>query len=202
MVGKLIAVEGIDGVGKTTQARRLAKSRGYEYTFQFGATDVGAVIRDLLLDPSHDKLDNKTEALLVIADKAQHVAEIVRPALTAGKNVVTDRYTASTLAYQGYGRGIPLEFLEDMLGFATGGLVPDLTVLLDIDPDCVKDRWRPKIDRLESAVAEASFVKRIREGYRKLAGRFPSRWVVVDAVGSIDEVAAKVDEAVNRHFGV
>ena len=198
--GRLIAVEGIDGAGKSTQARRLARARDADLTFQMGATEVGAVIRQLLLDPANAGLDSRAEALLVIADKAQHVADIVRPALAVGRDVVTDRYTASTLAYQGYGRRLDIAVLEAILNFATGGLSPDLTVLLDIDPTLVRTRLKPKTDRLESAVAVPSFVRRVREGYLKIASADPARWAVVDADGSISEVADRVDSAVLERF--
>ena len=105
MTGRLIVFEGIDGSGKSTQVHRFAEGHDFVVTFQFGATQAGKAIRSVLLDPSNDCLDDRTEALLIIADKAQHVAEIVRPALNDGRTVLSDRFNASTLAYQGYGRG-------------------------------------------------------------------------------------------------
>ncbi|MDE0267478.1 MAG: dTMP kinase [Acidimicrobiaceae bacterium] len=199
MTGKLIALEGIDGSGKSTQACRLAGSLGAELTFQFGATEIGSVIRDLLLSPTYSELDDKTEALLVVADKAQHLTEIVHPALQAGRDVVTDRYTASTLVYQGYGRGIDLVFLKSILQFATSGLEPDLTILLDLDPAQASNRLQQKLDRIEDATTKTSFVSRIRNGYIQLAAESPDSWVVVDASGNIDEVAIQI-EAVARKF--
>lgn len=193
-------MEGIDAVGKTTQARRIADALGADLTFQFGATDMGAVIRGILLDPANSDLDHRTEALLVVADKAQHVAEVVRPALRCGRDVVTDRYTASTLAYQGYGRRLDVEVLKTMLEFATGGLSPDLTVLLDVDPAIARSRLEPGADRIENSMARASFVERVRQGYLALAHAEADRWVVVDARGSVDEVAALVDEAVRERL--
>ena len=133
MSGRLIAFEGADASGKSTQARRLGERLGLPVTFQFGATDVGSAIRSIVLDPTNELLDDRTEALLIIADKAQHVAEIVGPALAIGDTIISDRFTASTLAYQGYGRGLDLQLLADMMDFATHGLQPDLTVLLDVD---------------------------------------------------------------------
>ena len=199
VTGKLIALEGIDGSGKSTQACRLAGSLGAELTFQFGATEIGSVIRDLLLSPTYSELDDKTEALLVVADKAQHLTEIVHPALQAGRDVVTDRYTASTLVYQGYGRGIDLVFLKSILQFATSGLEPDLTILLDLDPAQASNRLQQKLDRIEDATTKTSFVSRIRNGYIQLAAESPDSWVVVDASGNIDEVAIQI-EAVARKF--
>ena len=149
MTGRLIAVEGVDASGKSTQARLLAEALGAEFTFQFGATDVGRLVRALLLDPANDTLDDRAEALLIVADKAQHVSEIVAPMLESGRDVVTDRFTASTLAYQGYGRGLDLGELRAMMSFATGGLEPDLNVLLDIPTDLASQRLGPSVDRFE-----------------------------------------------------
>ena len=141
MSGRLIVFEGADASGKSTQARRLAERLGADLTFQFGATAIGAAIRSILLDPAHSELDDRAEALLVIADKAQHVAEIVGPALERGETVVSDRFTASTSAYQGYGRGLDLAGLDAMMRFATHGLEPDLTVLLDVPWSVARSGW-------------------------------------------------------------
>jgi dTMP kinase len=192
---RLIAFEGADASGKSTQARRLGQRLDVEVTFQFGATEIGAAIRRILLDPANDELDDRAEALLIIADKAQHVAEIVGPALAAGRTVVSDRFTASALAYQGYGRGLDLDFLAATMAFATGGLVPDLTVLLDVDVAVARERLGHRIDRIEGA--GAAFHERVRRGYLELAAADPDRWLVIDAAGSVDEVGARVDAAVD-----
>ena len=194
MTGRLIVFEGADASGKSTQARRLAMRLGAELTFQFGATAIGGAIRSILLDPAHTDLDDRAEALLVIADKAQHVAEIVGPALDRGETVVSDRYTASTSAYQGYGRGLDLEELSSMMRFATHGIEPDLTVLLDVPWSVARARLGEQMDRIEGAGAE--FHGRVRDGYLEMAAADPERWLVVDADGSVDEVAARVDDAV------
>ena len=199
MTGRLIAVEGVDASGKSTQARLLAESLGAMLTFQFGATGVGAVIRGVLLDPANDSLDDRTEALLIIADKAQHVAEIVGPALESGRDVVTDRFTASTLAYQGYGRGLDLDELRAMMRFATGGLEPDLNVLLEVRPELAARRMGLSLDRFEGEGRE--FLDRVQAGYRAMAEADPARWAVVDGDGSVDEVAVRVLAAVREHPG-
>ncbi len=199
MRGRLIAVEGVDGSGKSTQARLLAGSLGAVLTFQFGATEVGRVIRGLLLDPAYAGMNDRAEALLTIADKAQHVAETVDPALRAGRDVVTDRFTASTLAYQGYGRGLDLPELAVMMRFATAGVEPDLNVLLEIDPGVAGRRLGPVRDRFERA--GDGFIERVRLGYRSLADDDPARWAVVDANGSIPDVAARLLAAVRRRLG-
>ena len=195
MTGRLIVFEGADASGKSTQARRLAMRLGAELTFQFGATEIGGAIRAILLDPAHADLDDRAEALLVIADKAQHVAEIVGPALARGETVVSDRFTASTTAYQGYGRGLDRGELEAMMRFATHGLAPDLTVLLDVPWPVAEARLGGTLDRIEGA-GEA-FHTRVRDGYLEMAAADPDRWVVIDADGTVDEVAARVDTAVD-----
>jgi len=194
VTGRLIAVEGVDASGKSTQARLLAESLGAVSTFQFGATEVGAVIRRMLLDPDNDALDDRTEALLIVADKAQHVSEIVGPALRAGRDVVTDRFTASTLAYQGYGRGLDLAELRTMMHFATGGIEPDLNLLLDVPLELATRRLGSSVDRFEGA--GLGFLDRVRAGYLAMAEADPVRWAVVDADGPVDEVSARVLAAV------
>ena len=195
MSGRLIVFEGADASGKSTQARRLAERLGADLTFQFGATAIGAAIRSILLDPAHSELDDRAEALLVIADKAQHVAEIVGPALERGETVVSDRFTASTSAYQGYGRGLDLAGLDAMMRFATQGIEPDLTVLLDVPWSVARIRLGDQMDRIEGAGAD--FHTRVRDGYLAMAAADPGRWVVVDADGTVDEIAARVDAAVD-----
>ncbi len=195
MTGRLIAFEGADASGKSTQARRLGRRLGFDVTFQHGATDVGGAIRSIVLDLANEHLDDRAEALLIIADKAQHVAEIVGPALAAGDTIISDRFTASTLAYQGYGRGLDLDVLRATMDFATHGIEPDLTVLLDVDLEVAKARLGDQMDRIEGAGAE--FHQRVRNGYLELASANSDGWVVVDAGGTVDEVAARVDAAVD-----
>ncbi len=195
MTGSLIVFEGIDGSGKSTQVRRLAQRLDFDVTFQFGATDVGSAIRSILLDPHNDRLDDRTEALLIIADKAQHVSEIVRPALASGRTVISDRYCASTLAYQGYGRGLDLELLDKMMRFATQGLEPNLTVLLDIEVSAALERLGDRRDRIEGTGTE--FFQRVSDGYRELAAQHPDSWVVIDADGTVDEVSSRVESVVD-----
>ena len=200
MTGRLIAVEGVDASGKSTQARLLAESLGAVFTFQFGATDVGAVIRRVLLDPGNDALDDRTEALLIVADKAQHVSELVGPALRSGQDVVTDRFTASTLAYQGYGRGLDLAELQTMMHFATGGIEPDLNLLLDIPLELASRRLGSSLDRFEGT--GDGFLDRVRAGYLTMAEADPAHWAVVDANGPVDDVAARVLTAVRDRLGL
>jgi dTMP kinase len=189
--GRFIVFEGGEACGKSTQARRLADRLGALFTFEPGATDLGQVMRQIVLDHDNGHLDARAEALLIAADKAQHVVSIVEPALAAGRDVVCDRFVDSALAYQGFGRGLGLEQLEQVLTFATGGLRPDLVLLLEV-PDSVADvRLGGQRDRLEAE--SQSFHRRVRDGFRTLAGADPERWAVVDGEGSIDEVSARID---------
>ncbi|MDE3086553.1 MAG: dTMP kinase [Acidobacteriota bacterium] len=197
--GRLIAIEGIDGCGKSTQARVLAEALGAVLTHEPGATALGRSLRGLLLDPDGDAPSERAEALLMAADRAQHVAGVIRPALRAGRWVVTDRYSASTLAYQGYGRGLPLEDLRRLVAWATEELTPDLQVLVDVDPAVARGRAGTAPDRLERL--DASFHDRVRQGYLALADAEPDRWAVVDGAGAVEVVASAVRGAVERRLG-
>ncbi len=199
--GRLIALEGIDGCGKSTQARILADRLGAVRTFEPGATPLGGALRALLLDTDEGPVSGRAEALLMAADRAQHVAEVVEPALAAGRWVVTDRYAASTLAYQGFGRGLDRAALEALVEWATAGLQPDLTVLLDLSPAAAADR-RPggASDRMESEGDE--FHRRVADGYRTLAADSVGPWLVLDATASVEAVAAAIWEAVAGLGGI
>jgi dTMP kinase len=191
--GRLIAFEGGEGSGKSTQARLLADRLGAVLTHEPGGTAIGARIRAIVLDADVGiDLDVRAEALLMAADRAQHVAEVVRPSLDAGDDVVSDRFSGSTLAYQGFGRGLDLAGLQALSAWATGGLEPDLVVLLDVAPDVGAARLGRRPDRMEAAGGD--FHRRVTDGYRALAAS-AERWVVVDGSGSVDEVADRVRAA-------
>jgi dTMP kinase len=195
----LIAFEGGEGTGKSTQARLLAERLGDRalLTFQPGGTAIGAAIRGVLLDPGTTGLDPRAEALLMAADRAQHVAEVVRPALADGRIVVTDRYLYSSVAYQGYGRRLGAEAVAALSAFATGGLEADVVVLLTV-PAATRERrlaGRGSPDRLEQA--GSAFHERVEAGYRTQAAADPGRWVVVDGDGDVEAVAARVWTAVS-----
>ncbi len=193
--GRLIAVEGIDGCGKTTQAGILASRLDAVLTFEPGATALGSEVRRLVLEARPVAIDDRTEALLMLADRAQHVSEVVAPALADGRWVVTDRFTASTLAYQGYGRGLPMKELRALADWAGGGLAADLTVLIDVPVEVAESRFpSERADRIEGAARE--FRERVADGYRRLAADDPVGWVVIDGSGSVDDVAAVVWSAV------
>ena len=198
--GRLVALEGIDGCGKSTQARILAERLGAEVTFEPGATPLGAALRRLLLAPDGSAVAERAEALLMAADRAQHVAEVIEPTLASGRWVVTDRYSASTLAYQGFGRGLDLDDLRSLVTWATGGLRPDLTVLLDLPVAvAVGRRNGGTADRMEAEAVD--FHQRVADGFRSLATAGDDRWLVVDATGTVDDIAASIWGAVEALSG-
>ena len=191
--GRFIALEGGEGCGKSTQAARLAARLGALLTREPGGTAVGERIRSLVLDPRVAGVDARAEALLMAAARAQHVAEVIEPALGGGRDVVTDRFTASSLAYQGYARGLGTAAVAALSDFATGGLVPDAYVLLDVPEAQARARRAvagSAVDRMEAEAAD--FHRRVAEGFRALAAADPARWAVVDGCGRPDEVEDRV----------
>lgn len=184
--GRFIAFEGGEASGKSTQARLLADRIDALLTREPGGTPIGEQVRALLLDPAV-AVDERAEALLMASARAQHVHDVIEPALASGRHVVTDRFTASSLAYQGYGRGLPLEEVRALSAFATGGLEPDLYVLLDVPPDVAASRRDRAHDRMESAGED--FHRRVREGFLALVDE---RWLVVDGTLPVEEVEATV----------
>jgi len=193
-----ITLEGPDGSGKTTQFHLLVEwlnEQGYEVvpTREPGGSDIGDQIRAVLHDPRNTAMDARTEILLYSASRAQHVAQLIRPALAEGKVVVSDRYYDSTLAYQGYGRGLDLETLRAITAFATGDLMPDLTLYLDIPPEEGLQRKQAGGDEWNRLDAEAlEFHQRVRAGYLELIRQEPDRWAVIDATRPVEEVQAEI----------
>ncbi len=194
-----ITFEGPEGSGKTTQIRLLADLLAGEglaitTTREPGGTRIGNAVRALLLDPEHTEMSLRAEALLFQAARAQLVDEVIRPALVAGAVVLCDRYADSTLAYQGYGHGQELEPLRQLGAYATGGLLPNLTVYLDIDVQAGLARKRAgaaeEWNRMENKAI--AFHQRVREGYLRLAAGDLARWLVVDA----SQTAATIHAAV------
>jgi dTMP kinase len=197
-----IALEGGEGSGKSSQARRLAATVDAVLTREPGGTPVGSRIREVLLNPDVAGLDPRAEALLMAADRAQHLAEVVRPALASGRSVVSDRSVWSSLAYQGYGRGLELSIVRQLSDWAMEGRWPDVVVLLDVPRD-VAAEWLVAAgrvpDRLEAAGDE--FHGRVASGFRELARAHPETWVVVDGVGDEAVVAGRVLTAVEGRLG-
>jgi dTMP kinase len=196
-----ITLEGPEGSGKTSQLPGLAqalRSRGYELltTREPGGTSIGDQIRQVLFDLENKGMNPRTEILLFQASRAQLVEEVIRPALSAGTIVLCDRYADSTLAYQGYGHGVDLKLLREIVNFATGGLKPDLTVFLDVPvEEGLKRRTRGgDWNRLDDY--DLVFHRRVRAGYEELIAAEPARWVVVDAAHPPEAVAAELQKAV------
>jgi dTMP kinase len=194
--GRFIAFEGVDGCGKTTQVRRVAEARGALATFEPGDTELGVALRAIVLDPSIS-MTPLAEVLVMAADRAQHVAQVVEPALASGRDVVCDRFSGSTLAYQGSGRGVDTEDIRRVVEVAEAGLDPDVTILLDCPPEVARQRRQTRTgrtDRFESS--DGAFAARVREGFLSLAAASPT-WRVVDASQPLDDVARCVDAAID-----
>ena len=205
MAGIFISFEGIDGVGKSTQADLLEahlRSKGREVvrTFEPGGTELGKEIRNLLLHQGH--VDARAEALLYAADRAHHTATKIRPALEAGTDVITDRYLDSSVAYQGAGRVLGAQEVRDLSLWATNGLLPALTVLLDLDAAAAAQR-RSKTgeapDRLERE--KLDFFEATRAQYLSLAQAEPERFLVLDATASVDQLQAQIRSRIDQLLG-
>jgi dTMP kinase len=192
----LIAFEGGEGSGKSTQARLLAGRLGAVLTHEPGATEVGARIRALVLDPGVT-IDARAEALLLAADRAQHVHEVISPALARGDHVVTDRYLYSSLAYQAFGRGLDRQAVRALSAFAEAPEA-DVVILITVSPAVRAQRLKAHPDRIEAS--GAAFHDRVDEGFRALAAADPHRWVVVDGDPDVDTVAAAVWDAVGTRL--
>ncbi|WP_448560912.1 dTMP kinase [Trichothermofontia sp.] len=217
--GKLIVFEGIDGVGKTTQLQRLQAwlptsgllSPGQEVhcTYEPGATNLGQYLRRCLLAVKHsaqEPIADRAELLLYAADRAQHVAVDLKPRLERGEVILCDRYADSTVAYQGCGRGLDLDLIRQVNAIATAGLVSDLTLWLDLDYDCARERSRlrrnrgevPPPDRIEQAARD--FHERVRQGFEALWQAHPDRIVRIDASGDEAAIAAVIQQVVRDRW--
>jgi dTMP kinase len=198
--GRLLALEGIDGSGKSTQARALAVALGAQLTHEPGATALGAALRRLLLAPDSPPISLRAEALLMAADRAEHLAVVIGPALEAGQWVVSDRFSGSTLAYQGFGRGLPLAELHRLVEFATSGLSADLSILVDLPVEVAQARRAETApDRLERL--GPSFAQRVRDGFLVLAAEDPGHWAVVDGTTDPAALTAHILAVVHERLG-
>ncbi|MEY4424276.1 MAG: hypothetical protein RLZZ258_1379 [Actinomycetota bacterium] len=206
MAGLFISFEGIDGVGKSTQADLLEqylveKGRKVQRTLEPGGTDLGQEIRHMLLHRKGE-VSARAEALLYAADRAQHVATKVRPALHAGTDVITDRYLDSSVAYQGAGRELAADEIRRISLFAVEGLLPDLTVLLDLDAASARARRKTTgvaPDRLEREKVE--FFEAVRQGFLELAAAEPERFFVVDASQTVEKMQAQIRARIESLLG-
>ena len=189
-----VALEGAEGCGKSTQAALLADALGAVLTRETGGTPVGARLREILHDTTVTDLADRAEALITAADRAQHVVHVVRPALAAGRLVVSDRSVHSTLAYQGYGRGLDLTELRRINDWAIDGLWPQRVILLDAPTAVLAARISDRdLDRFERAGDD--FHARVAAGFREMAAADAARWTVVDADGDVATVAKRVRAA-------
>lgn len=204
MSGKFITFEGIDGSGKSTQLRLLAKhlsALGHDVvtTREPGGTELGRQLRAAFLE-TNEQVAPMAELLAFAADRAQHVEFLIKPALAVGKIVISDRYADATFAYQGAGRGFPVDKVNQVISLATGGLKPDLTIFFDIPVDTaiermsIRDESEAKANRMDAETAE--FYSRVRDSYLSIAVAEPQRFIVVDARGSIESIHKTTSEII------
>ena len=198
--GLFITFEGGDGCGKTTQIKLLdeyLRSKGYKtlLTREPGSKGLGIKLREILLNYDGD-VSPTCESFLFLADRAQHVDCIIKPALEEGVVVLCDRHTDSTVAYQGYGRGLDLEQIHNLNNIATNGLKPDLTIVLDVDVETSQNRLGSEKDRMESAGLE--FFERVRKGFLEIAKQEPERVKVIDSTQTIEEIHKQILELVGK----
>lgn len=199
---RFIVLDGVEGAGKSTQIVRLAKAlrdagEDVVVTIEPGGTPIGQAVRELLLSPNYPEMTPLTEVFLFCASRAQHVEQVIRPALEDGRIVLCDRFSAATFAYQGYAGDVGEELVAVLDDAATGGLVPDVTIILDLPPeeglrrkfgeDATMDANGDRIERNKPA-----FHRRVREGFRRYAECYPDRTIVIDASRSEDEVFAEI----------
>ena len=196
MEQRLITFEGIDGCGKSTQAELLrdflrGKGENIILVREPGGTTISEQIRSILLDPVNKDMNPTTETILLSASRAQLTREVILPSLEEGITVLCDRYADSTLAYQGYGRGLPISWLENLNEFATQGKIPDATILVDVPIRTALQRLRGKsIDRIERE--GNNFLKRVRDGYLILAEKHAERYIVIDGTKSVNSIHSKI----------
>ncbi|OPX45817.1 thymidylate kinase [Ruminiclostridium hungatei] len=203
--GLFITFEGTDGSGKTTQIKLLeeymsTKGREVVLSREPGGTRVSEIIRDIILEPENKEIVPLTEMILYAASRAQHVAEVIEPAVNNGKIVICDRYVDSSYAYQGGGRGVDLKIIADVNRIAINGTVPDITFFLDIDPEIsIRRRINSTgADRIEQE--KLDFHRRVYDGYKKLSILYPDRIKTIDATKSVEEISSQINEYIDELF--
>jgi dTMP kinase len=195
-----IALEGLEGCGKSTHTKRLGEHLNAVITREPGGTRIGALLRSILADTENTDLDRRTEALLMAADRAQHMAEIIQPALDRGQHVVSDRSIYSTLAYQGYGRQLGTDALLSISTWALNNRLPDIVIYIDVPTDVLNQRLAKRdLDRFEREGAE--FFARIAQGFRELREADPARWIVIDGTMPKDDVEIDIRTKVLDRLG-
>lgn len=199
--GRYIALEGAEGCGKSTHAQLLAAELNAVLTRETGGTRIGGAIREILHDTANTDLSDKAEVLLIAADRAQHMAEIVSPALLAGRHVVSDRSAYSSLAYQGYGRGVAIDVVRGTSDWALGSVWPELVLLIDVPVAILAERMADRdLDRFEQA--DDAFHRRVRDGFAAMAAADPDHWLVIDGTGKQEAVAALIRATVRERLGI
>jgi dTMP kinase len=199
--GRYIAFEGVEGCGKSTHVQRLAAHLGALVTREPGGTALGATLRGIMTDPGNRHLSPRAEALMMAADRAQHLREVVVPALESGRHVVSDRTAYSSLAYQGYGRQLDVEQLRHLNDFAVASRWPDLVVYLRVDLSAVRKRLAKRdTDRFERE--DDAFFERVMRGFDALAAAEPARWLVVDGSPPKDELELVIRRGVKERLGL
>jgi dTMP kinase len=199
MTARYIALEGLEGCGKSTHATRLAARLDAVATREPGGTRIGSLLRSILADTESTDMAPRTEALLMAADRAQHMSEVVRPALESGRHVVSDRSIYSTLAYQGFGRRLGIEDLLRISTWALADRLPDVVVYIDVPMDVLAERLKKRdLDRFEREGPE--FFARVHEGFVSLREADPARWIVIDGTAPKDDVEAAVWQAVSSRL--
>ncbi len=198
---RYIAFEGLEGCGKSTHVTRLAAALGAVATREPGGTTIGASLRATMIDAANTMLSPRAEALLMAADRAQHLDELVTPALQGGQHVISDRSAYSSLAYQGYGRQLDLAMLKQFNPWAIGNRWPDLVVYIDVPLDILLERLKKReLDRFERE--DRSFFERIAHGFNEMAKAEPERWLIVDGTPPKDELAATILREVTSRLNI
>jgi dTMP kinase len=196
--GTYIAFEGLEGCGKSTHVTRLAEKINAVATREPGGTRIGALLRSILADPENTDLNSRAELLLMTADRAQHMSELIEPALQRGQHVVSDRSVYSTLAYQGFGRGLDVDTLLSINTWALNNVLPDIVVWIQIPTEEANTRLAKRnLDRFEREGAD--FFARIGAGFAELAAKDPARWILIDGLEPKDVVEEKIFAAVVAH---
>ena len=199
--GRYIAFEGVEGCGKSTHVQRLAAHLGAIVTREPGGTPIGTTLRAIMADPTNTHLSPRAEALMMAADRAQHLRELVLPALESGRHVVSDRTVYSSLAYQGYGRGLDVAELRRFNDFAIASRWPDLVVYIRVDLTAVRKRLAKRdTDRFERE--DDAFFERVMRGFDELAASEPTRWLVVDGAPPKDELELIIRRGVKERLGL
>jgi len=199
--GKYIAFEGLEGCGKSTHVTRLAAALNGVATREPGGTETGAALRATMLDAKNTSLSPRAEALMMAADRAQHIQQVVLPTIEGGRHVVSDRSVYSSLAYQGYGRQLDLEVLREFNRWAIQDTWPDLVIYIDVSLDILLERLKKReLDRFERE--DRMFFERIAKGFSEMAAQEPQRWLVVDGTPPKDELEVTIRRAVSERLDI